>query len=279
MSKFCQNCGNMTEDNATFCDKCGKPFEVSAAPQYEAPAKPEASAAPQYEAPAKPEASAASQYEAPAAPQYDAPAAPQYEAPQYAAPRYGTATAVAEKKNPLQACLSFIKEKKALVIGGAVILVLVIVLIAILGSCASNSPKGVLQKIYEKAKVMDMRGAVDFYYDFNFNPDIDKEAQLKEIEEELKEYQGMVDLYKTMMKKTKLEIISDKKLDDDEVNSLKDSWSSSFKDTDKISEIHELTYKITGLENMGGSDSEDTCYAVKVGGKWYIKGWDALGIM
>ncbi len=258
MSKFCQNCGNMLDDNAAFCDKCGKPFETPdvqpAAPQYEEPAAP--------------------QYEESAAPQYEAPAAPQYGDPQ----QYGQ-VAVAEKKNPLQAVLAFIKAKKILVIGCAILLVLVIVLISIFSSCASNSAAGTLNKAFDYAKTLDVKGILNVNYEVQFDKEATDESikeQAEKAQAQLDENKQMADMLKSMIKDAKLKVTKDEKLDQEKVDSLKSEWSSDYRDTDKISEIHELTYELdSALMSGGGAQS---CYAVKVGGKWYIKGMESLAI-
>ena len=288
MSKFCQNCGNMLDDSAAFCDKCGKAFEAPAAPAApQAPAAPEyqAPAAPEYQAPAAPEyqAPAAPEYQAPAAPQqYQAPAAPQYgapqqyQAPQYGAPQYGTA--VAEKKSPLQNVLQFVKDKKIFFIGGAVVLVLIIVLCIIIGSCASNSPKGALEKAFNGAKNLNVKQVAQLNYEMQFDKDATSDSinkQIQEAEKQINDNKEMVNMMKSMIGSAKLNVTKDEKLDQAKVDELKEDWSYSYKDTDKISEIHELTYSVSGV--MGMSGSEETCYAVKVGGKWYIKGMGSIG--
>ena len=58
-----------------------------------------------------------------------------------------------------ETALQFVKEKKTLFIGGAAALVLIIVLIIIISSCASNSPEGALNKLFNKAKNLDIKGA------------------------------------------------------------------------------------------------------------------------
>ena len=284
MSKFCQNCGNMLDDNAAFCDQCGKPFEapevkepLSEAPQVEAPQ----TKAPIYEAPQSEEPqSEVPQYEAPQyeAPQYAAPTTAQYEAQQYTAPttgqydpatsgQYGE-TAVAVKVNPMQAFLQFVIAKKIFFIGGAVVIALIIALIAIFSSCASNSAEGALTKAFECAKNLDIRGAADVSYELNYGVDKNKDEEVKKAEEQLQQYASMLEMIKGMLKNAKLTVRSTKDVTGDELNSLKESWSSSYKDTDKISEVKQLEYEITGL--MGSSNSGE-CYAVKIGGKWYVK--------
>ena len=257
MSKFCQNCGNMLEDNAAFCDKCGKPFEAP-----EVPAAAAAPEAPQYQAP---------QYEAP---QYQA---PQYQAPQYEAPQYGAqpvGTVVAQKKNPLAGVLKFIKEKKIFVIGGAAVLVLIIVLIIILSSCGANSPEGAIKKAVDSAKNLDIRGAASVSYEMNFDKDKNFDEEVKKQEEQIKQLGSMVDMYKQMLKNASIKVTKDEAVTADEMKSYQESWASSYKDTDKISEIHKVEYEVSGVM---GQTSNGSCLAVKVGGKWYLKEFSGVG--
>ena len=109
----------------------------------------------------------------------------------------------------------------------------------------------------------------------NYEEQFDKDATPESINKEIEQIQSsmnsnseLLNTYKSMLKSAKLNITKDEKLVQGKVDELKSEWSSYYKDTDKISEIHELTYSITGF----GSSSESTCYAVKVNGKWYIKG-------
>ncbi len=285
MSKFCQNCGNMMDDSAAFCDKCGKPGEAvaSAAPAVEAPVaetpavetpavETPAVEAPAVEAPAVEAPVAEAPVEAPAAPQYGA-------APQYTAPQYGAApatVAVQAKKS----FLTFVKEKKVLLIVAAIVLVLAIVAAIVVPSMANNNPEGALKKAFEATKNLDIRGAADYIYDLNFSTTVDKEEQIKTAEDQIKQYGGMLDMVKGMLKDAKLEIKNNKALSAEEVDNLKKEWADSYKDTDKIEAINELTYSITGVSMFGAEsdDQEETCYAVKVGGKWYIQGMSSLGL-
>ena len=253
MAKFCHNCGNTLEDSAAFCDKCGTPCEqAAAAPQYEAPA------APRYEAP---------QYEA-----------PQYEAPQYPAPQYGN-TAVAVKENPMKKALDFVKAKKFFFIAGAAAVIVLIVLICIISSCASNNAKGAVNKAFNCAKNLDIKGYYDVDYSMNFDKERNKDEEMKKVDEQMKSYGAMLDTYKGLLKSAKINVKKDEKVSDDEFNSLKEDWSSKYRDTDKIKEIHKVEFEISGLPSMMGSSSSSSgdCYAVKVGGKWYVKDFTGVG--
>lgn len=274
MSKFCQNCGNMMDDSAAFCDKCGKPSEAvaPAAPAVEAPV----AEAPAVEAPVAEAPVAAPAYQAPApeAPAYQAPAAPQYTAPEFgAAP---APVAVQAKKS----FLTFVKEKKVLLIVAAIVLILAIVAAIVVPPMFSNNPEGTLKKAFEAAKNLDIRGAADYTYELNFSNSTDKEEQIKTAEDQIKQYGSMLDMVKGMIKDAKLEIKENKAVTGEDLEELKNSWASSYKDTDKISEIRELTYVITGISMFGAEsdDQEQTCYAVNVGGKWYIQGMSGFGI-
>lgn len=75
MSKFCTQCGNAVEDNATFCTQCGASL---AAPQ----AAPQPEAQPVYQAPQQPA------YQAPQQPAYQAPQQSGYQQPVYQQPVY-----------------------------------------------------------------------------------------------------------------------------------------------------------------------------------------------
>lgn len=276
----------MLDDNAAFCDKCGKPFDVAETPaEPVAPAEPaEAPAAPA-EPVAEPIEVSAEPVEAPAEPEAPQPAAPAYgeapyapDAPQYTAPSYGAApaaVAVAEKK-------SFFQAKKGLIIACAAILVLIIALVVgfVTGAFSgTGGPEGTLQKAFDCAKNLDMRGSAQLSYELNFSEDVDLEEEIKTAEEQMKALGSMVDMVKTMMKDAKVEIIKSEKVSDDKLNEFKEDWSSDYTDTDKITEIHEITYKITGMSSFTGESDEPeemTGYVVKVNGKWYVKGMNII---
>ena len=171
--------------------------------------------------------------------------------------------------------MKVVKEKKIIFIAAAAVLVLVILLGIIIGGCASNSPKGALESMFNKAKNLDIKGVAALNYELQFDKDATKEsinAQIDSAQKSINENKEMAEMAKNMYKGAKMNVTKDEKLVQTKVDELKEEWSSYYKDTDKIKEIHELTYSISGF----GSSSEDTCYAVKVGGKWYIKGLGGL---
>ena len=82
MSKFCTQCGNAVEDNATFCTQCGNALAAQAAeaqPTYQQPEAQPAYQQPVYQAPQQP------MYQQPV---YQAPQQPAYQQPVYQQPVY-----------------------------------------------------------------------------------------------------------------------------------------------------------------------------------------------
>ena len=241
MSKFCQNCGNMLEDNAAFCDKCGKPFE---------------------------QADAAPQYEAPAAPQYEA---PQYEAPQYGAPQYGTATAVA-KQTQVQTAIAFIKAKKMLFICGAAGLIVLIILISIISGCAGNSPKGVVNNFYNAAKSLNIEKAYNYVYAANFDANkslSDYKKEGKAMVDMMKAYGSTYDEMKKQAKQVSFNITEVKDKTKEEIESIKESKKNAgYKDTDKITDAKTVVVKVK--QNSSSSENTNEVDVIKCKGKWYI---------
>lgn len=288
MSKFCTNCGSPLSENTRFCGNCGAPvFDQPAAP---APPEPmTVYAGPDYFR--RENVQPTSQTYQPVesvqpTPQTNQPVQPAYQPTQPVTPQ-------PEKKSRKGLIIAICVI--AFVLVAAVAVTLIVFGDRIFGSKkggsdpsstdatetvpdqdnSASTAKDALSKMLEATTQLDFKSLLDYSYEANFSKQVtdkDREDMISQMEKELAgdDAKQFIDLYKTMMKNTKIDVTGDKTLSDSELKQLKEDLSADYTDTDKITEAHTLTCKMM-LPLLGETeDVEMEATAVKVDGKWYI---------
>ena len=248
MSKYCQKCGTVLEDSATVCPKCGAATEIPA---------PAAAPAPQA-APIPPQQAPVQQAPVQQAPVQQAPVQPG--AQPYAAP---VQPAPAEPKKGMNKGLIFG------IAGGAAGLVLIIVLIIIFAGM--GGAKGTFKKGIAAVKAYDIQKAADLQYELNFDENKTKDEYIKQQEEYRTAYPDEVAKQQEKFKTITYNNLSIRKLDAEETTKMKTRLADEgYKDTGAIKEISQLYYNVV----YDNTASQQSCYAIKVGSKWFIYGAD-----
>lgn len=293
MSKFCTNCGSPLPENTRFCGNCGSPVLDQPAPAEPAIAMP-VYAGPDYyrqDAPTVEPVQPTAQTYQPVEPVQ--PPAQTYQPVQ---PGYQPTMPVAPQPPK--------KSNKGLIIAVCVIAFVLVAAVAVTlivfgdrifgakkgGSDPSSTDatetvpdqdnsastaKDALSKMIEATTQLDFKSLLDYSYEANFSKQVtdkDRDDLISQMEKELAgdDAKQFIDLYKTMMKNTKIDITGDETLSDSDLKQLKEDLSADYTDTDKITEAHTLTYNMK-LSLLGETeDVEMEAKAIKVDGKWYI---------
>lgn len=307
MSKFCTNCGSPLPENTRFCGNCGSPVLDQPAPAEPAIAMP-VYAGPDYyrqDAPTVEPVQPTAQTYQPVEPVQ--PTAQTYQPVEPVQPRYQPTMPVAPQPPK--------KSNKGLIIAVCVIAFVLVaaaaVTLIVFGDRIFGSKKGgsdpsstnvtetvpdqgntastakdALNKMLEAEVQLDFKTMLDYSYQFRFGKDVTdvkREEMFRQIEQELEgdETKQFIELYKTMMKDTKIEITGDETLSDSDLKQLKEDLSEDCNNTEKITEAHTLTYKMK-LSLFGETeDVELDATAVKMDGKWYFTDMygDSLGAL
>ena len=253
MSKYCQNCGAVLEDDAMFCPQCGANFganaQEAAAPAAPAvPVEAQQPQQPQQPQPAVPYAAAPQQA-------YTQPQQP--EAAPYGAPQEAPAE---PKKGPKKGMIFGIGG------GAAALIVILIVLIIVISS--GSGAKGAFKKGFNALKDDNIQKAADIYYETNFSNSMTKEEYVAQAEKSRESDPELYEEQKEKRKTASYNNLTIRKLDAQEEAKLKETLAEQYNDVGNIKEIDKLYYNYV-YDNSSGSSS---CYAIKVGSKWYLYG-------
>ena len=286
MAKYCQKCGSSMSDNAAFCTNCGASFQANGssdgvpngansgsgrqAPPNGTPNMRPVNQQPTYgNANGRPVVNQQPTYgNANGRPVVNQqPYGAQGGRGGYQQQPYGAPVQTMQAPRP--------QQKKSfplvpVIAGGAGLVVLIIVLIILL-SGGQSSPKAAFNKYASATKAMNYSKAADVDYSCNFNATKTKKeyvAEEKDAEKKIKE--TMPDYYKTTkeaLKNAKYSVTNIIKLSKEEIEEKRaDLARYGYTKTDKIKDIRKIEYTHT----YQGSTTPGTCYAIKVGGKWYI---------
>lgn len=280
MAKFCPKCGSPLEEGSVFCTRCGTRY-TEEAPMNRAPQAP-VNQAPVNQVPVN--QAPVNQMPVNQAPVNQAPAYQQqaytpntgyqqqpyaqdqragYQQQPYGAPTT-TMTQPAKGKFPL----------KWVIIGGSGLLVVVILLIIIF---SGGGAKGAFKTAFNASKNLNISKAADVSYEPNFSPYTTKKEYVDNAKSSLELYKSSYpEEYKEQeqkLKKAKYRDLVENKLTKDEIEEKKASLATSgYKDTEKIKDIRELKYTVV----VDGETDQESCYAIKVGSKWYIYSFDSV---
>ncbi len=244
MDRICTKCGNPIDEGDSFCDACGTKYEAPKAPsgEPEKAAKPEKQVKPEKQT--KPEKQA----------KPDAQEKPEKQTKQ--------------QTNADKALVGFVAKHKKRLIAAAVAAVVLLAAVLIVRSMAANTPEGALREAVDCRLSGSVDGAAAIDFDANFSK---TEAKADAVQR----MKGNADLTKNRGDSVKLHITAESRLVDDEktqnkaltnrVNELKESYSVS----GDIRDIRNLSYELVEGDSVR---SAGTAEAIKVGGKWYIRG-------
>lgn len=230
MSKFCNNCGSIMEDDAVFCTNCGAREEAAPA------AEPVAAEAPVFE-------------ESPAA---------------------------APAKKDFKALFASLKERpdfKTLVIASAALVVAIVLAIVFL--CSGGSYKTAVKNY--QAVMNGNVGKITSLAPSGYWKYLEEEEDLTkaDVKENFKEYyeefeEMLEDQYgknaKITIKITDADDLSKKKLEALAEN-IEDNYDI---DEKKVTAGYELECEMTIKGEEDDDETEQTLYAVKIGGSWYL---------
>lgn len=177
-----------------------------------------------------------------------------------------------EKADPVNKqtspALGFVNKHKEKVIFVAVALAVLIAALITVNIIAANTPEATLKKALEYRISGNVNGSVSIDYESNFSKTESKSDVLNRLK-------GNADLTLKRNSNLRIKITSETRVQDDKAANTTDftnrinDLSANYKDTDKITDIRNMTYELIDGEEVKMSG---TAQAIKVNGKWYIFG-------
>lgn len=238
MSKFCNNCGSILDDDAMFCTNCGA--------QEQQPA-----AAPAYEE------------------QYNYGGDPIYGEEQ---PSYDEAQPEAGKsENPLKGIMSKLGDLKTLIIGAVAVIAVVVLCVLLFGSSVNKAVKNYQAVLNGKAgKVASLAPSAYWKYwkDEEGITKADVKKDFKEQYEDSKE--ELEELYGKNVKFT-IKVTEKDKMSKKDLEEIADQLEDNYEiDDKKVKAGYELECEMTIKGKEDDDEIETTLYAVKISGNWYV---------
>lgn len=134
---------------------------------------------------------------------------------------------------------------------------------------ATLSVEKTFEKEFEAAKSFDIDALAEVEYFINFGNGVDKEKYIEQSKASLAQLgEGELDKYIEAQKDLTYIITDQTELKDDALKKRIKELSASYRDTDKIEEIINITYRIEGGE-LTTAEVEKTAEMIKVDGQWY----------
>lgn len=280
MSRFCQNCGTLVEDNAAFCNNCGAqmtdgypedPATVSAGsnPYAYTPQPAQPVQQPSYQQPAQ-----QSYYQQPVQQQayYQQPQ-PQNTYP-YQQAAYAPVQQPKKKKTGLIITISVVA---VLLIAAAVLLVILpLVGVDVFGlnwfnTAKQNTPAECVETFIEELADNNIDGALDCIYETKYS-DLMRSVMKTQLSSN-SDLSGVLGEAKAIGKdniKKMLEVTvsEEEPLSESDLAECKQELSAMTIPVDKIETIEKANVKMVNKQK--NTDQESTFYFVKAEGKWYI---------
>lgn len=231
MERICTKCGNPIDDGDSFCDICGARFE-------DTQAEPEAETV---DAEVIEEAQAE-------------------EKQKNSEEKRGKKQAVSVK--------GFANKHKEKVTFAAIALAVLIAALIVVNMIAANTPEAALKKALEYRIAGNVNGSVSVDYESNFSM---TESQ----SDALARLKGNADLTLKRNSPVTVKITAESRVQDDmsanttDFSNRVNELSANYKDTDKITDIRNLSYNLMDKDEVKMSG---TAQAIKVNGNWYILG-------
>ncbi len=177
-----------------------------------------------------------------------------------------------EKADPVNKQMSpvlcFVNKHKEKVIFVAVALAVLIAALITVNIITANTPEATLKKALEYRITGNVNGSVSVDYESNFSKTESKSDMLNRLK-------GNTDLTLKRNSAIKIKITAETRVQDDKAANTTDftnrvnDLSANYKDTDKITDIRNMTYELIDGDEVKMSG---TAQAIKVYGKWYIFG-------
>lgn len=239
MSKFCNNCGSILDDNAMFCPNCGAVDGQPAAATEAAPAP-----APAYNGPF----GEASYTE-------NAPAQPQ----------------AGNSEKPIKGIMSKLGDMKAVIIGAVAAIAVIVLCVCLFGSSVNKAVKNYQAVLNGNAGKIASLAPSQYWKYWKEEEDITKadvKKEFKELYEDGKE--EMEEIYGKNVKYT-VKVTEKDKMSKKDLKEIADQLEDNYEiDDKKVKAGYELECEMTIKGKEDDEEIETTLYAVKISGKWYL---------
>lgn len=167
-----------------------------------------------------------------------------------------------------QALKGFVGDNKKMLIGLAVAVVLILAAVLVIRGMAANTPEGVLRTAVSCRVNGDVKGGAAVDYDCNFSLSDSKNSAIARREANA-ELTKVPNTNYSLRIKTEVRVVDDEKTQKTDLTARKEALKASYRDTDDITDIRQFTYDLMHDKEVRYSG---TAEAIKVGGKWYIRG-------